>query len=182
MPIGFFYLLVFFIIQVILFKLNKRQYLKYCFLFSFIFYLFLFLYLSLAQYNIWLNDSFAKYLLPPYQSIKFFLTYTFFHFAYNYIISFGFALLILGISIFLNQKYQNLFFQIEEPYIFATILFVLSLKYMVVYLFSIFIIATIINIFLKNKSERLSLYWLWIPSALFILLLEHFHFFGIINL
>lgn len=70
-------------------------------------------FLSLSQYSAWSNDAFSKFLLPPYQPLKYFVSYALTHFWLNFFLGLGAALTFYLFLIGL-KKYQERFFEEGE--------------------------------------------------------------------
>lgn len=70
-------------------------------------------FLTFSQYYIWSNDAFSKFLLPPHQPLKYFISYSFTHFWFNFFLALGSAFIFY---LFLRglKKYQERFFEEGE--------------------------------------------------------------------
>lgn len=134
------------------------------------------LYWSVAQYELWQeSDSVARYLLPPYQSPNYFLTYIFFRFWASYLLSFLAGLFLAIFVACLNQKYQNRFFYDEEKYLLAVTVFLVGHPLWLVYVFGTLILWLIVSavwlLFLK-ENRRISFRYFWLPAAISVILLK----------
>lgn len=126
------------------------------------------------QYKIWANGGEPlSFLVPPYRSMWYVIGYHFTRFAMYYVISLVASILFFISSIKYNNKFQNRFFENEEPYLGALSLFLLGngewFYLWIFYLIAILIISVFgsyILQFLFKKNERFQLYWLWMPVAL----------------
>lgn len=63
-------------------------------------------YTTIATYNLWKNDPFSKYLLPPYQPVDYFYGYAFSHFWRPNIASLASSLIWAGV-LFVLYKYSK---------------------------------------------------------------------------
>lgn len=155
-------------------------------IFKFIFALLIFLILaflvfqSFQQYFIWEGNDLSKNLLPPYQGINYFIFYVFTRFFAPYLISLAVALAFLFSAKILNRKFGERFFYPEEIYIGASAIFLAGhpgwLFYVILLLFvyvltQLFFVAKYLILNTQYSSPRISLYWLWIPTAIFVIIL-----------
>ena len=171
-------------------NIRKSDLLKYIFIVSiFIIFLLLF-YQSYQQFQIWSQNELSKFLLPPYQPLNYFLFYVGVRFFAQYLISLAAAFIFIIAAKFLNKKYKERFFYEEEFYLGAIGLFLsghpgwlfyvisLLLIYLLMHLYSLFIIPAFLRLKSQNlagrhnSSQRISLYWLWIPMAIFVILIQ----------
>lgn len=155
-------------------NIRKSDFLKYIFIISvFIIFLLLF-YQSFQQFEVWSQNELSKFLLPPYQSVSYFIFYSFFRFFAPYLISLAAALIFLFTAKFFNKKYQERFFCSEELYFGALAIFLVGhpgwLFYSVILITFYFLLFIFYFLFLK-KEKRLSLYYLWIPMGIFVILI-----------
>lgn len=150
-----------------------------CFMFyvSWIVIFILLFYQSYQQYQVWSQNEVAKFLLPPHQSISYFIFYVSARFFAPYLISLAVAIIFLFSAKILNKKYQERFFYPEEPYFGSLAIFLSAHPGWLFYL--IFVILTYLFIHLFGISvypgtyQRFSAYWLWIPMAIFVILLQN---------
>ncbi len=139
--------------------------------------IFIFLFFqSYQQYLFWLKDDVSKYLLPPYTSISYFIFHVFMKFFAPYLISLMAAALFLLFAKIFNKKYAERFFYPHESYLAASSIFLvghpgwlfygifLIVVYFLTHLYSLFIIY--------NSSRRISLCYLWLPTAIFVILIQ----------
>ena len=143
-----------------------------------------YVYLTYNQYLLW-HDSgdITKYFLPPYKSITYVVGYHFMRFALYYAISLLIALTFLVSAKHYNKKFQNKFFEPEEPYLGATAIFLLGNREWnyawILYLILLLIFSALGSAIFCNwlkKMERFPLYWLWLPTAVFAILIMKFLF------
>ena len=142
----------------------------------------LYFYLVYAQFIAWRDGGeLLKRLVPPYQSVTYVFGYHFTRFALYYLISFAASVLFLSAVTFLNKKFNEKFFEKEEPYLGAIAIFLLGnplwrfawIYYLIALLAVAFVGSLVVSHVLK-KSERFSLYYLWLPVAILTLLLVKF--------
>lgn len=133
-------------------------------------------YQSYAQYQIWSQNEVSRFLLPPYQSISYFLFYSAIRFFAPYFISFIAASLFLKAAQKLNKKYEERFFYPEEPYMGAIAIFLTGHPGWLFYSALLIIIYLIIHIFSSLISHfsscRISLYYLWLPTGIFVIMIQ----------
>ncbi|MBI2594725.1 MAG: hypothetical protein HYW38_00465 [Candidatus Colwellbacteria bacterium] len=134
-------------------------------------------YFSFKQYEFWLSDPLAKFLLPPYQNLGYFTLYSLIRFFTPYLVSLAFALLLLQTATAFNRKKEGVFFEKEEPYLAAVSLFLVGhpgwLVYLVILILIYFILHTSYFI-LQRRTARLPLYYLWAPTAFFVIILNEY--------
>lgn len=137
-------------------------------------------YESFLQYQIWSGDALSKFLIPPHQSIVYFLKYSFIHFFENYLISLGAGLLFLLGAIALNNRFQKRFFEEEEPYFGALAIFLVGQPLWMIYFIIVMAIGVLGSLFLILKAKavgsetfhRFPFYYLWLPVAITILIVK----------
>jgi hypothetical protein len=154
---------------------NKVRIYKYIFFFSVLIIFALLFYQSWQQYQIWLMGGQSKFLLPPYQPINYFLFYALARFFAPHLISLFFAILFFFSAKALNKKYQERFFHSEEYWMGALAVFLTGHPGWIFYAVLIIFIYLIIQIFSFLISHysllRVSLYYLWIPTAIFVIII-----------
>lgn len=132
---------------------------------------------SFRQYEAWHQNSIAKHLLPPYQNWNYFIFYVFTRFFAPYVFSLAAAALFLAAAKFLNKKGKENFFHPEEYWLGASAIFLTGHPGWIFYL--VFLILAYLSVhlcsfFVIRKSDRLSLYWLWIPVAIFVIIIGEY--------
>ena len=144
-----------------------------------IFAIFIFGYLSFLswqEYWTWKNSEITRYFLPPYTSIFYFISYIKMHIWNSYLVSLLFSILILNIFSFINKKYSERFFYQGEIYLAALAAFLVGYPVVFFYLILIILIYLIIHIFsffaARYSLKQISSYYLWIPSAIFVILMS----------
>lgn len=131
------------------------------------------------QYYVWSQNEFAKFLLPPYQPLGYFLFYSWGHFWLNAVLSLG-AAAIFYLALDLLKKYQPRFFDKRDTQlglmgglltgwpliiifvplflviaVLVTIFRQLVLKENLTPLGGIFLVATFLTIFLGNQLIKI---------------------------
>ena len=150
-------------------KREVRRVKKYFFFVVSAFFLFL-VYLSYLQYQLWINDDLAKFLLPPYQEFSYFLFYSFMRFFSPFLISFLASLLFIFLLRFFNKKYQERFFFEEEIYFGAIAVFLVGYPGFIFYMILMLLLGIILT---ALKKERASLFYFWIPVAIFVIIISN---------
>ncbi|MEZ4156964.1 MAG: hypothetical protein R3B52_03320 [Candidatus Paceibacterota bacterium] len=115
----------------------------------------------------------ARYLIPPYQSLSYFLFTAQRKFWVPYFISLLVALLIIAALRALPQKTFNRIFEKEEPYIIALCVALCPNPLWIFYIgvtLALYLVASIVTT-IFTKEKRSSLYQLWIPAGIITLLL-----------
>jgi len=160
---------------------NPTRIYKYFFLVAISLIFSFFVFQSFQQYWVWAGNELSKNLLPPYQSANYFIFYVFTRFFAPYLISLAAALVFLFLTKILNKKYGERFFEPEEFYLGASAIFLSGHPgwlFYVVFLLAIYVLiqlfSTVKSSILNSKFSpvRVSLYWLWIPTAIFVILIQ----------
>ncbi len=165
------------------FENNKQKLFKYIFIFSIGIIFAFFVFQSFQQYWAWAGNELTKNLLPPYQSANYFIFYVFTRFFAPYLISFAAALVFLFSAKILNKKYEERFFYPEEIYLGASAIFLSGHPGWLFYVVFLLAVYVLIQLFFVAKysilntqysSPRISLYWLWIPVAILVIITMSF--------
>ncbi len=122
------------------------------------------------QFILWANaPSPARYLVPPYQDLSYFLIYSFFRFWAPYLLSGLIAVIILLATQYGNRRYHERFFYPDEPYLIALAVFIVGhpvwIGYLLITVISYCLYLLAHRIYSK-QSERLTFYYFWLPVAL----------------
>ena len=165
---------------------DKRGY-QYIFYGSVVLIFILLFYQSYQQYQSWSQNEVSQYLLPPHQSINYFIFYVLARFFAPYLISLAVAVLFLFSAKALNKKYDERFFEPEEPYFGALAIFLSAHPGWIFYSALLIIIYLITHIVAlarnyadsnadrrgkETLSYRISMYYLWIPAAIFVIIIQ----------
>jgi len=132
------------------------------------------LFLSLAQYFVWKNNQFSKYLLPPYQKIDYYLSYAYFHFWRDFIYRLIGVLIIMLLMNFLNFVFRRDIFYDDEkilvPYLSLFFRFPYNAFFLLIGFFALFLIILIFNFpFITSNRYSFKQYWLYLALILFLL-------------
>lgn len=133
-------------------------------------------YQSWRQYQAWVSDDLGKLFLPPYQNWDYFVFYARTRFFNPYLLSLFLSLGFLLAAKKLNQKYEERFFEPIEPYLLATAVFLVGhpswLFYLIIILSINILLSTFYFLISKKKDHRLSFYYLWLPAAIFTIIIS----------
>jgi len=174
-------------------RINTRinaDILKYIFLTSLFLIFILLFYQSFKQYQFWSQNEISKHLLPPYQSINYFIFYVATRFFVPYLISLVVAILFFFAAQFLNKKYEERFFYPEEYYLGALAIFLMGHPgwlFYLIFLIFIYLLIHLYSLLITHYSlQRVPLYYLWIPTAIFVILiskwLEHLSLWSLLKM
>lgn len=142
-------------------------------------------YKSYQQYQIWAGNGLSKLLLPPYQSIVYFLKYSFTHFFIAYLISLAAGLLFLWLANLLNNRCQKRFFEEGELYLGTLAIFVLGHPLWMFYFLAVISIGVLGTLFfqdsrfkiqvsrfkIQDSSRRFPFYHFWLPVAIIVMII-----------
>jgi len=170
---------------------------KYIFLFSVFLIFTLLFYQSFKQYQSWSQNEVFQYLLPPYRSMSYFIFFAFTRFFAPYLVSLTIAILFFLSAKALNEKYEECFFYPEEYYLGALAIFLAGHPGWLFYVIAVLLIYLLIHLFtliyykFKEKEVRVSPRearpiatrgvcfgvrvsprYLWLPVAIFVILIE----------
>ncbi|KKU15191.1 hypothetical protein A3A20_01345 [Candidatus Wolfebacteria bacterium RIFCSPLOWO2_01_FULL_45_19] len=115
----------------------------------------------------------ASYLVPPYRGFSYFALYSFTNFLIQPFLAFFAALFVLLGAKFLNRKFQDRFFEKEEPYIAAGALFLAGhpgWMYALAAVLSIYLIIHTSLFIIHKQQKRIPLYWLWLPISISVII------------
>ena len=161
------------------FKKYELRFYKYIFYFSIFSVFSLLIYYSYQQYIVWQSAVPSKFLLPPHQSINYFLYYISMRFFAPYIVSLSIAFLFLFSAKYFNNKYGGRFFYPEELWLGSLALFLTGWPNSLFYFIGLILIYLFLHLSLiigrwsSIKETRISLYYWWIPLAIFVILLNN---------
>jgi len=136
------------------------------------------LYLIAAQYMAWSEAGPpAVYLVPPHRSMSYVISYVFARSGVSYVVSLTAALALAAVMMWANRRHEERFFEKEEPYLAALAVFLLgnpSAPYAWLwYIGALLVTALLVTSYrLRVKDYRFSLYYLWLPLALGVILVE----------
>ena len=136
-------------------------------------------YLSFVQYEAMISSGLSKFLLPPYQGISYFLIYIAGARIFGpYVLSFLASLLFMWAAKRYNKKFDERFFEKEEIYLGALSIFLVNHPGWIIYfptLITLYMFIQLYNRFVRRKvDERIPLYHLWVPTAIFVILINEY--------
>lgn len=155
-------------------KREAAKFFRFVFLISVVLVLAYFVYLIFAQYILWRDSGPpSSFFVPPYQSPLYVINYHFIRFGIYYLISFAAAFAFLFGTKYLNKKFDERFFEKEEPYLGALSIFLLGNPILnhawIWYIASVLFIALLFTTYYKllaKENRRFSLRFLWLPLAI----------------
>lgn len=135
-----------------------------------------------AQYLEWNNpNSITKYFVPPYRPISYVFQFYFTRFLLYYLVSFLVAAALFFFAKLGNKKYGERFLEGEESWMAAMAVFILGhndFRYGWIWYLVLITLAAVAGSFYYRirgrKNERVSLYWMWLPTALSVIILRGF--------
>jgi hypothetical protein len=177
---SYFLISFFFLLLTTIFYFSKIEESKKIKIYLILFYLAIFffifwsLFLSFAQYFIWENHPFSKYLLPPYQKIDYYISYAYFHFWRDFIFRLIGILIIVLLMNFLNFAFhRDIFYDDEKilvPYLSLFFRFPYNALFLFIGFFALFLIILISHFpFLTSNRYSFRKYWLYLALILFLL-------------
>jgi len=158
---------------------DKIKVFKHIFIFAVIIVFLYASYLSYQQYQAWSQGEVSKNLLPPYTNINYFIFYSLTRFFAPHLISLIAAILFFfSARILNNKKYEERFFEQEEYYFGALSIFLVGhpgwLFYFVFLIFIYLLIHISSSFIVHSPSFRVPLYHLWLPAAIFVILISKY--------
>jgi len=130
---------------------------------------------TILNWWLWSQQLISQRLLPPHSPINYVLKYSWQHYWFESIVTIITAVIVfLGIY-FLNKKFEKNLFYNEEKYLAALGILATGWPNCLIFLSIVLFLGVffhLISLFLLKRSERLTLLYFWIPSALLILLLS----------
>lgn len=131
------------------------------------------IYIGFAQYKVFLQGP-LKPIIATWSGFMWFLGYVQLHFWNDYFVSFPFAILFLAIARYFNKKYNERFFEKEEPYLAATGILLVGYPGFFFYVPAVLLLSIMGSAIFMKPGERLPLYDFWMPTAIVVLLAIHF--------
>lgn len=136
------------------------------------------LYESGQTYFGWLTSGPpARFLLPPYEPISYYLFYITTRFWLPYLLSLAFSGIAFLTAKYLNKRFDNRFFYDEEPYIIALGMFLSGHPFWLGFLIItgiVYLLYSLATALSKSREARASFYYFWLWGALSIVLLKPF--------
>jgi hypothetical protein len=135
-------------------------------------------FLSWQQYKIWASQEFTLIFIR----FNYFFGYIFINFFLKSLIAFVAALIFLIAAFWLNKKFQERFFEKEEPYLGALAIFLVGQPWWMYYIIIIGFIGVIGTLFLILKPKtynlkpnyRFPFYYFWLPIAIIFIVIKIF--------
>ncbi|MBI4094279.1 MAG: hypothetical protein HY436_00545 [Candidatus Liptonbacteria bacterium] len=125
------------------------------------------------QYALWQASPPAKFLLPPYEDIGYFVGYAGTRFVAPLLIALLAAALGGAAAFWMNRRFGERFFEAEEPALFSLGIFLTGypafLLYMILMLLFGALLATSYQLLARGRAP---LYWAWLPVAILAILLK----------
>lgn len=144
---------------------------KFLWLVSFVFIISVVSYWSWQQYEVWQTSPVTKYVLPPYQSIGYFLSYVGVRFLSPWILAFLAALLVSRLAKKLNKRFEERFFEKEEIELMTLGIFLVGYPGFLFYLFFILGFGSVASVIYTLFSRgRMPFYYFWMPLAIFAII------------
>lgn len=138
---------------------------------------------SVIQYSLWSHHPVSRFLLPPYEGWGYFFMYAGMRFFAPFLISFAAALCAAGTMWWINRRYHERFFYHEEYWYAALSFFLVGYPGWLVYLILLLGVYVVIHacqlLFFHGRDARISLYYLWIPAAIFAILINTYALSGL---
>ncbi len=130
-------------------------------------------YFSFFQYQAWKGNPMFVFLLPPHANWTYFASYVFSRFFSPLIVSLAFALALKRISEFLNKRYGERFLEKEESWLMAIGILMSGYPGFLIYLPLVLVSGLFLSLFYSVfKKERAPFFYLWLPTAVFAILLK----------
>jgi hypothetical protein len=130
---------------------------------------------SYLQYLTWKMTSLGQLLLPPHESILYFIQYVGWRFFSPAFVVFLFSFLFIFVAKSMNKKGGERFFEKDEIYIAALAIVNAGYPQILVFFVSfafIFLIINIISTIIQGSDSRISPYYLWIPAAVIAIMIS----------
>jgi hypothetical protein len=165
------FLLIIFLIQ--LFKRDLLKKISFVWVFVILGIFSAGIFYSIKQYLLWQNDPFAKFFIPPYRNISYFLQFVGLKFFAPWLLALAMALVFYFVALWANKKYDERFFENEEIPMASLGFFLSGWPGFLFYLILILICGLILTLFytLKNKG-RAPFYYFWIILAILVNILK----------
>lgn len=172
LPFSFIFLLFLLNINFIKVEENKKAriifYLLFLIILTFIIYSSL---LTFLQYKEWKEHPISKYLLPPYQNINYFLTYSLFRYFRDFYFRLIGVFLTFMIIFFINFVLKRDVFYEDEKFILPAISLLFAFPYNLLFIilgFFVLLLIIMINVLFNKEliNEYFSLRNIWILLAM----------------
>ncbi len=128
---------------------------------------------SLLQYHAFLSGLLSP-LIASGQSLDWFFGYVRLHFWDQYLFSLIAALLFYLAAKYFNDKKGERFFEREEVWLGMLGIFLVGYPGLFFYIALMLLLPALLSVAFLQKNERLPLYYFWLPTAVFVILIVHF--------
>lgn len=122
-------------------------------------------------------NVFTRNFLPPVTPFSYFFLYTGFKFFAPYLLSLAVALIFISAMLLLNRRGDGKFFEKDEPWLAGLAIFLSGYPGWLIYLpilLAVYLLAHLFERIWERRNRRISLYHLWIPVGLFVILINVF--------
>lgn len=131
------------------------------------------------QYDGWTRSQLTSYLLPPTTSISYFIQYVFFRIWASHVVSCIIAVLFIFIARIINKKKEQMLLHDGEEWLLGSALFLSGFPGVVIFLpvfLLLFLFSSIFKTLQKGIGYRVSPYFLWLSTALCVILIIYLFF------
>lgn len=129
---------------------------------------------AFAQYRAWQENGVAKFFLPPYQGIGYFLSTVYSRMFAPWLLSLIAAILASRLAGYCNRRFGERFFESEEIPLMALAIFLVGYPGFLFYIACMtaagFLLSAFYSLFSKGRAP---LYYLWLPMAIFVILIKN---------
>lgn len=135
--------------------------------------------LTYLQYDGWTRSQLTSYLLPPTTPVTYFIQYVFFRIWASHVVSCIIAVLFVFIARIINKKKEQMLLHDGEEWLLGSALFLSGFPGVVIFLpvfLLLFLFSSIFKTIQKGVGYRVSPYFLWLPTALCVILIIYLFF------
>jgi len=135
------------------------------------------LFQTFLTYFSWEKNSLSHLLLPPFTPVSYFFSYVFFHFFRPVLFNLFLSLIFLALLKIFNKIFKGRLFFEEEVYFVSLVVLISPFPTNLVLVFCSFlggVFVSLIKRIFKRKSEFTSLYYLWLPLAILMIIFKNF--------
>lgn len=131
-------------------------------------------YSSVIQYYAWKMDRVSVFLLPPYRDLSYFLEYVSLRIFSPIVVAFLASFVFKAAVELANKKLGERFFEKGEGWFLALGIFLSGYPGFLFYIPLLLLSASVLSIFyILLKKGRAPLLYLWLPAAIFAILLKN---------
>ncbi len=132
-------------------------------------------YAAWRQYAAWRAGAGSRFLLPPYQSIGYFLSYVGTRIFAPWLIALAAGILLSRLLAAFNRRFGERFFESEEMPLFGAAVFLTGYPGFLLYIPLVLFAGACLSVFYTlRRRGRAPLYFLWIPVGIFVILFMYF--------